>query len=107
VYLKNVGTASVKLALTIPTPPSVTGNVDLSKVTLQLTPIVNLGAPSLPMQQILLSDLVAGQVNIDNSTLAVNSAESFHVQVQMSTDAVTGNSATISNLNLSFSGIAQ
>lgn len=102
VYVKNVGTATLNLSLTVPTVPTVTGTVDLSKVSVILTPLGS-GAP----QTFLLSSLLAGMVNIANSSLTIGNDLAYHVQVSMASDAVTGNGATISNLNLSFSGSPQ
>jgi len=107
VYLRNTGTAALRLSLTVPVVPSVTGTVDLSKVMVCLTPVVNLGQPALPTQTIVLAQLVAGTVSVDNSLVAIGANLAYHVQVSMSADAVAGNGATISNLNLSFSGTPQ
>jgi len=106
VYLKNTGSASLNLWLTVPTPPTVTGTADLSKVSVQLTPQSNPGFPATT-QSFALSDLIAGKESINNSLLAIGAVESYHVQVGMSTDAVSGNGATISGLDLSFSGSPQ
>lgn len=107
VYLQNTGTASLKLQLSVPTPPTVTGTLDLSKVTVRLTP----PNPGLgftpPTQAILLSDLIAGTVALDNATLGVGATTNYHVQVAMTADAVNGSGASITGLDLSFSGIPQ
>ncbi len=103
VYVRNVGTAALNLSLTVPAPPSITGTVDLSKVSVLLTPS---GTGSVT-QALTLSSLLAGTVPIANSSLAIGSIATYHVQVSMAADAVSGNGATISNLNLSFSGSPQ
>jgi hypothetical protein len=101
VYLKNNGTSALTLALTIPTPPTLTGTVDLAKVSLQLVPLANTNA----VQTIPLASLTTGQwVSVANSSVAKGAVVQFHLQVVMDADAVSGNGATISNLNLSFSG---
>ncbi|HSX05644.1 MAG TPA: hypothetical protein VLF69_04205 [Candidatus Saccharimonadales bacterium] len=102
VFLKNTGTAPLRLMLHVPTPPSAPSTVDLSKVSVLLTPYT--GGTT---QTMLLSDLIAGTVDIANSTIAVSGVGSYRVQVSMASDAVTGNGATISNLDLSFSGTPQ
>lgn len=107
VYVKNTGTTSLNLSLNIPTPPNKVGTVDLSKVTLLLAPATAPGMPSFPTQIIPLSHLLAGQVLIDHSAVAVGSTVAFHVQVSMAADAVEGSGATISGLDLSFSGSPQ
>ncbi len=102
VYLKNVGTAPVALQLTVPTPPTVTGVVELSKVLVGLK-VVGMST----VQTFPLSDLLAGNVAITGTPLAVNGVISYHVQASMTADAVNGSSATISGLDLSFSGVPQ
>ncbi len=100
VYVKNVGTATLNLSLTVPTVPTVTGTVDLSKVNVLLTPIGSSTVQSFP-----LSSLLAGTMPIAGSTLAVGANPiGYHLQVQMTVDAVSGSGATISGLSLSFSG---
>jgi hypothetical protein len=107
VYLQNSGTAGLKLRLSVPTAPVVTGTVDLGKVLVQLTP-PNLGQGYAPATQAIpLSDLIAGTVMLDNATLNIGAVTNYHVQVAMNADAVSGNSASITGLDLSFSGIPQ
>jgi hypothetical protein len=104
VWLKNVGTAPMTLNLTVPVQPTVNGTVDLSKVSVVLTPVQTNGSLGTS-QSLNLASLIAGRVTIANSSLAVNGMVNYQVQVSMAADAVTGNSATISNLNLSFGGV--
>ena len=103
VYVKNTGTAAMNLSLTVPVVPTVTGTVDLSKVSVLLTPPSTPGFPAVT-QSIALSDLIGGNVALTNGSLAVGGVASFHVQVTMAADAVTGNGANITGLDLSFSG---
>jgi hypothetical protein len=107
VYLQNNGTASLKLQLNVPTPPVVTGTVDLSKVLVLLTP-PNLGLGYDPATQAIpLSALIAGTVPLTNAVLSMTTTTSYHVQVSMSADAVSGSGASITGLDLSFSGVPQ
>ncbi len=105
-YLKNTGTSGLSLSLTVPTAPTVTGTVDLAKVFVQLTPPTIGGVPGTA-QSFSLASLIAGRVTIANSTVAVGSIATYHVQVNMSADAVSGNGASVSGLDLSFSGTPQ
>lgn len=97
-WLQNVGTATLSLSLSVPTAPTVSGTVDLQKVSVIIIP--NTGVT----QTIPLSDLIAGKVALANSNLAINATTLYHVQVSMAADAVSGSSASITNLDLSFSG---
>ena len=99
VFLKNTGTASQKLQVTVPSQPTTTGTVDLAKVSIVFTP-TDPGS----IQTIPLATLLAGTVALTNSTLAVNGVATYHIQAIMTADAVTGNGATITNLNITFSG---
>jgi hypothetical protein len=105
VYLKNAGSAALNLSLTVPTPPTVVPDtVDLAKVTVWLTPPSVVGMPTPTTQKIPLADLIAGKVSLDNGVVAQSATITYRIQVAMAADAVTGNGATISGLNLSFSG---
>lgn len=103
VYIKNTGNAPMTLSMTVKTPPSVTGAVDLSGVHVVLTPTS--GGAS---QALALSDLLAGNVAIAGSTIQPYSgpgtALSYKIQVSMDADAVTGSTASITGLNLTFIG---
>lgn len=104
VYLENTGSAKLNLNLTVPTPPTVSGDIDLAKVTVLLIPApINGVQPQT--QGIPLSSLIAGTVDL-GSGLAAGQTTYYHIQIDMSSDAVSGNSATISNLDLSFGGTA-
>lgn len=108
VHIKNIGTANLKLALSVPAQPTVVGAPDLSKVSVLLTPPAVVGFPAPATQTIPLSDLIAGKVSLNNSAVGASGGTvSFRVQVYMAADAFTGSSASISDLNLSFSGSPQ
>ncbi len=104
VYLKNTGGNDLNLSLTVPTTPTVTGTVDLAKVFILLTPTTGSSATT---QTFSLASLIAGKVTIENSLDAPAVVVSYHVQVSMGADAVSGNGATVSGLDLSFSGSPQ
>jgi len=106
VYLKNTGTSGLSLSLTVPTVPTVTGTVDLAKVFVLLTPPTVGGVPGT-VQSFSLASLIAGKATVENSSVAVGSVASYHVQVSMSGDAVSGSGASISGLDLVFSGTPQ
>jgi hypothetical protein len=107
VTVKNVGDSDLKLSIGVPTAPNVTGVTDLSKVNLIVTPLPVNGF-TYPAQTIKLASLLSGQVGLTTpSTLAKNTATGYRLQVSMDGDAVSGSSATISGLDLVFSGTPQ
>ena len=106
VVLKNVGDTDLKLSLSIPTTPTLSGITDLSKVNLLLTPPPAPGGGTYPAQIIPLSSLVAGSVSItNNGTVTKASTVSYHLQVSMASDAVNGSSGSVTGLDIAFSGM--
>jgi hypothetical protein len=104
VELKNTGDTTLKLRLTVPTPPTVTGITDLSKVNVLITPFTS-GGGTYATQSIALSALIAGQASLNNATAAAKgSPVLLHLQVSMAADAIDGAGGSISNLDLTFSG---
>lgn len=106
VYVKNIGTTPLAVNISVKGPIANTDNVDLSKVHVQLTPI-NGGAG----QNMLLQDLIAasstGGIPV-NSTDRLNPSQAFGylLRISLDGDAVTGPSATLSNIDFSFGAVA-
>lgn len=100
-YLKNVGETNLALKLAVTSAPSNPGNVDLSKVNVVLT-TVGSGAPlqTFTLQSLLSNGGVAFG-NIDRS----NSLQ-YKLQVSMASDAVSGNSASLGNIDFAITGTA-
>lgn len=107
VYLKNAGGTPLSIKLAIISVPSNLDNVDLSKVSILLTTV---GSGSGP-QSFSLQSLVAGSANgglaINSGNLVSGLSQQYKLQVAMSGDAVTGSSASLSNIDFAFSGLAQ
>lgn len=104
VYVKNTGDTTLALSIGIPKMPTTNGVTDLSKVRLLITPV---WSGPVPTQTIRLSDLVAGTVAItDHAQLGTGNIQSFKLQVAMDADAVSGGSASITGLDIAFSGTA-
>jgi hypothetical protein len=100
-YLKNSGGTPLALKMAVASLPSNVSNVDLSKVNVLLTTVgSNISPQSFTLQSLLSNEGVAIG-NLDNS----NSME-LKLQVSMSSDAVTGNSAALGNIDFAFSGTA-
>lgn len=110
VVLKNTGTTNLVLSLAVPTQPTVSGIADLSKVSVLVTPVIS-GSGTYSPITLKLSDLIAGKQplawGISHGLVTQNGTATFHVQVSMDADAVSGGGASISGLDLSFSGTPQ
>lgn len=104
VWFKNTGTAPLSLKMSIGSAPIVSGDVDLSKVFVVLTPNGGPGAS----QSFSLAALQAAYADGGTATsvsLPVSPAGvSYKLQVSMAADAFSGPSATISQLDLVFMG---
>jgi len=101
-YLKNYGTADLALKLTIGSTPVNTSQVDLSKVSVQLTRVDTNATQTVSLQSLLDP---AGGLNLSD-TLTADVTGQYKVRVAMSTDAFSGSNATIGAIDFVFSGTA-
>lgn len=101
-WFKNTGNATLTIKGMISTAPNVTGDIDLSKVYILLTPT---GGTT---QTISVAALQAaannGGMTLNVPEIAPGVLAEYHIQVRMAEDAFSGNSATIQNLSLIFVG---
>jgi hypothetical protein len=105
-WLKNTGSAPLNLNIAVSGTPTTTGDIDLSKVSLILTPVTGGGtAQTIPLST-LISNGTGATTALSVPTLTSGTTMQYKIQVQMAADAFTGSSATISNLNLVFAGTA-
>jgi hypothetical protein len=106
-YLKNTGGTPLELKFAISSVPSNPNNVDLSKVNVIVSPIGG-GSPQSFTMQALLSAAATGGLTI-NTPAMLNSgvAAQYTIQVSMASDALTGASASLGNIDFAFSGLAQ
>ncbi len=103
-YLKNYGTAALTLKMAISSTPANLNNVDLTKVSLVITRIDTGTTQSFSIGSLVNSYAAGGVVFSD--TLASDTVAQYKVSVSMLADAFSGNSATISGIDLSFIGTA-
>lgn len=102
IYLKNDGSTALALKLSIPKPITNPDNADLSKVHVLLTPFGG-GAPQNMTLQDLVSSAASGGIALAQpGRLGVGQSTGFNVQVSMESDAVSGPSATITDIDFSF-----
>jgi hypothetical protein len=101
-YLKNGGGTPLTLKLAITSTPTNPDGVDLSKVSVLLTTV----GSGTPIQTFSLQSLLTnGGVSLTGS-LATSTAQQYKLQVSMTTDAVSGSSASLGNIDFAFSGTA-
>ncbi len=106
VYLKNGGSTALALKLAISKPISNPDNVDLSKVHVILSPL-GAGAPQNITLQDLITSTTSGGVALSQMTrLIASQVTGFTLQISMDSDAVSGPSATISDIDFSFGATA-
>ena len=102
-YLKNTGTANLSIKVTIATAPSNLSNVDLSKVFLNITRAETNLDQTVSIKSLMDSNSTGGTVL--NDIVSAGTTGQYNAKVSMSADAYSGgNGATISGLDLIFSG---
>jgi hypothetical protein len=106
-YLKNSGGTPLALKFAITSVPSNPNNVDLSKVNVIVTPSGG-GSPQSFTMQALIGASSTGGLNINTpAMLNPGVAAQYTIQVSMASDALTGSSASLGNIDFAFSGLAQ
>jgi hypothetical protein len=101
-YLKNAGGTPLNLKMAVVSTPTNPDGVDLSKVSVLLTTV----GSGTPIQTFSLQSLMAsGGVSLAGS-LANGTSQQYKLQVSMSTDAISGSSASLGNIDFAFSGVA-
>ena len=105
-WLKNNGSAPLMLNVAVGTAPTTSGDIDLSKVFVVLTPVSGGGSSQTTSIAALLASKTSGGTAMTTPTLTSGTAVQYKVQVQMAADAFSGSNASISNLDLVFSGTA-
>lgn len=106
VYFKNVGKTPLALKLSVISVPTNLGGADLSKVNILLTPVGGGATQSFTLQSLIDSNTTAG-IAISDGNLAVDAIQEYMFQVSMTADAVNSAGASLNNIDLSFTGVAQ
>jgi hypothetical protein len=101
-YLKNFGSTSLAIKVSIPGAPTSQGGVDLNKVFISLTRVDTNFTTTLSLQS-LIDGYVTGGVS---TGFNINSGVTltFNLKATMSADAINGSSANISGIDLQFTG---
>ena len=105
-YLKNAGGTPLSLKLAVSSTPLNSNNADLSKVHLILIPADGSSVQNFTLAALIESYSSGGLAVTSASRLAPATVVQYHLQIMMDIDAVTGSGASISNIDLSFSGTA-
>ncbi len=109
-FLKNAGSAPLALRLGLTSTPTNAAGVDLSKVHVIVTPYsTTTYMPGTPQDFSLQSLVDAGAegVAVDYpNPLVANSKEEFNVKVSVDDGAVGSDGASLSNIDLGFTGTA-
>ena len=109
VYLKNTGTAALAIKLAVSSVPQNLANMDLSKVHILVSSSTG-GSPLIFDLQSLISSASTGGSSLSFPSalnIAANAVGQYKLQVMMDTDAISGSSGTLSNIDLAFTGVAQ
>ncbi len=100
-YLKDYGTAALKLKLSLSGTPTNTAAVDLSKVHVVLSRVDAGGQEQVAS----LKELQEAGLQLTDQ-LNPGSVGQYKLKVRMDADAYQGTGATVGNLDLVFSGVA-
>lgn len=105
VSLKNIGNAPLNLKLAIDNQPANMDNIDLNKVFIVVTP--SGGTPqNLSLKSLMDSNSSGGLAITTPSQLFAGNRMTLTLQVSMAADAVNAATASLSNFELAFSGVA-
>lgn len=103
-WLKNTGGSPLNLKMTVTSTPSNPENVDLSKVNITLIPVGQGAGSQVFTLQSLLSSSTTGGVAINLTPLTGGASAKFGLQASMAADAISGQSATLGNIDFAFQG---
>lgn len=106
VYLKNSGSTPLSLKLSISKPVTNADNVDLSKVHVLLSPMGAGAGQNIPLQDLVTTGTNSGVALTTATRIIPSQSLGYTLQVSMDADAISGPSATISNVDFSFGATA-
>ena len=106
-YLKNFGGTPLLLKLGVASTVANPDNVDLTKVSVILTSIGSGAQPqTFTLASLIAANTTGGAALTSPSPLINGTQQKFGVQVSMASDAFSGSSASLGNLDFAFSGLA-
>ncbi len=104
-WFKNNGNATLSVKAMISTAPTITGDIDLSKVFVIFNPAGGGTAQTVSLAA-LQTGASNGGVALTMPVISPGAQVQYNIQVSMTADAFAGNSASIQNLNIVFVGAA-
>lgn len=104
-YLKNTGTATLAVKLVVGTTPTNTSNIDLSKVSIQITRVDTATTQTATLQS-LVDGNPSGGLGLTDNLAPASTGVQYKISVSMTADAFTGSSASIGAIDFVFSGTA-
>jgi len=104
--LKNNGTTSVGLRFSVSSVPTNPAELDLSKVNVILVPTSTSQPQSFSLAALIAANASSGLAINTPAQLAVGAKAQYTIQVTMASDAISGSSASLGNLEFAFSGVA-
>lgn len=106
VFVKNTGSTALAVTMSLDKLVTNPNNVDLGKVYVILSPHGGGTSQRISLQD-LTASMTSGGVPLTHLTrLIANQSAGFNLQVQMDADALSGSSATLSDIDFSFGGTA-
>jgi len=106
IYIKNTGNAPLSLRMFVGSTPINPDSVDLSKVSVIITPISGGTAQTATLQSLISSQATGGITLNTPASLASGSSTGYNLSISMTADAINGASASISGIDFIFTGVA-
>lgn len=105
-YLENTGGTPLGVKLAVSTIPANPNNIDLNQVNVIVTTVGSSGPLQTFTLQSLIDAYATGGLSIAGSNVGNNNSVEFKLQVGMNSSAVSGSSASLSNIDFALSGVA-
>jgi hypothetical protein len=106
ISLKNAGTTALSLKLSIAKPITNPDNVDLAKVHIILSPFSGGVPQNITLQDLVTSSSTGGVALSAASRVTPSQMTGYAMQVMMESDAFSGASTTLSDIEFSFGATA-
>jgi len=106
VTLRNSGGTGLALRLAVSSTPTNLSSVDLSKVNVLLTSVSSNLTQTFTLQSLIDASTSGGVAITTPSQLAAGNTYQYKLQVSMASDAISGSSASLGNIDFAIAGIA-
>lgn len=103
-YLKNAGSTPLAIRIKVNNTPINPENIDLNKVNILVTAVGSGAPPQSFSLQSLIDSANSNGLSISALNIGVNSIQHFKLQASMTSDAITGQNAALSNIDFAFIG---